>query len=153
LRDDAAVRGAAERLLGEPGVERVVVAAQVAGRRELLLGWLRDATFGAAGVVGFGGVLTEAVRDAAFVWLPVSVPRLREALAGLRSRALFEPFRGEAAADLEALARVLNGLWELGRAAPALLAADLNPVLLGPDGRPTAVDALLTLRAAPAAGG
>lgn len=151
LRDDAAVRMEAERLLREPGVERVVVAAQVAGRRELLLGWTRDDTFGSAGLVGFGGVLTEAVRDAAFVLLPVSVPRLRMALERLRCRALFGPFRGEAPADLEALARTLNGLWELGEAAPALLAVDLNPVVLDPDGRPTAVDALLTLR--PAAGG
>ena len=149
LRDDAAVRAGAERLLGASGVERVVVAAQVVGRRELLLGWLRDGTFGAAGVVGFGGVLTEAVRDAAFVLLPVSAPRLRAALGGLRCRALFESFRGESPADLAALARALNGLWELGQAAPALLAVDLNPVVLGADGRPTAVDALLTLRGGP----
>ncbi|MBN1772395.1 MAG: acetate--CoA ligase family protein [Deltaproteobacteria bacterium] len=153
LRDDAAVRDGAARLLAETGVEQVVVARQISGRRELLLGWLRDETFGSAGVVGFGGVLTEAVRDAAFVLLPVSASKLRAALGGLRSRALFERFRGEAPADFEALARALNGLWELGRAAPSLGAIDLNPVVLDADGRPTAVDALVTLRPAPGGGG
>ena len=151
LHDDAAVRADAERLFGEAGVERIVVAAQVAGHRELLLGWVRDETFGSVGLVGFGGVLTEAVGDVAFVGLPVSVPRFRATLERLRCRAMFGSFRGEAPADLAALARILNVLGDLGEAAPALVTADLNPVRLGPDGRPTAVDALLTLR--PAAAG
>ncbi len=149
LSDEAAVRDAAARLLREDGVDRVLVARRIAGRREVLLGWLRDPTFGAVGVLGFGGVLTEALADAAFVHLPVTAAELDDAAQGLRSRAMFGRFRGDREIDRTALARALNGLWELGEASPALQSVDINPLVIRSDGAPIAVDALLTLAVPP----
>jgi acetyltransferase len=147
LTDEAAVRDGAARLLREDGVERVIVAQRVVGRREVLLGWLRDPTFGPIGVLGIGGVLTEALADAAFVHLPVTAAELDDAAQRLRSRAIFGRFRGERAIDPTALARALNGLWELGEASAVLQSVDINPLVIRPDGAPIAVDALITLAA------
>ncbi|MBI5502438.1 MAG: acetate--CoA ligase family protein [Deltaproteobacteria bacterium] len=146
LAGEAAVREAAAELLAEPGVDGLLVAERVPGRRELLLGWVRDPTFGGVGVIGVGGVLTEALRDASFVPLPVTPPGLDDAIDRLRGRALFGAFRGEAPIDRAVLARSLDILGALGDALPALRSVDLNPLVVRPDGVPVAVDALLALR-------
>jgi hypothetical protein len=145
LTDDAAVRDGAARLLREAGVDRVIVAQHVFGRREVLLGWLRDPIFGPLGVLGIGGVLTEALADAAFVHLPVTAAELADAAQRLRARAVFGRFRGEREVDCTALARALNGLWELGEASAVLQSVDINPLVIRSDGTPIAVDALITL--------
>ena len=145
LGDDKAVRDAAARLLGEPGVERLLVAERVRGRREVLLGWLRDPTFGALGVLGLGGVLTEALHDVAFLRLPVGVEQVGDAVARLRGRALFGRFRGESEVDPAALARALEGLGWLGEASAAVSSVDLNPLVVRADGAAVAVDALIAL--------
>ncbi|MBI5489803.1 MAG: acetate--CoA ligase family protein [Deltaproteobacteria bacterium] len=146
LADESAVREAAAALLAEAGVEGVLVAERVQGRRELLLGWVRDPTFGGVGVLGVGGVLTEALRDASFLPLPVTGATLDDAIDRLRGRALFGAFRGEPVIDRTVLERSLNILGALGDALPALRSVDVNPLVVRPDGVPVAVDALLTLR-------
>jgi acyl-CoA synthetase (NDP forming) len=145
LGDGKAVRDAAARLLAEPGVERLLVAEQVRGRREVLLGYVRDPTFGALGVLGLGGVLTEALGDVAFLGLPVGVGELDDAVARLRGRALFGRFRGESAIDCAALVRTLDALGRLGESTGALASVDLNPLVVRADGTAVAVDALIAL--------
>ena len=58
---------------------------------------------------------------------------------------LLGPFRGEAPVDREALIRTLVGLSRLGAELTDVTEVDINPLLVGPDGRVTAVDALIIL--------
>ena len=69
----------------------------------------------------------------------------------LRSRKLLGPFRGEPAAVREQLVRTLTGLSRLGLEFPDVTEVDINPLLVGPDGQATAVDALVILGDRPAA--
>ncbi len=63
----------------------------------------------------------------------------------LRPAALLGPLRGEPAVDRAALAAVVSGLGRLITSDPGVRSVDCNPLIIGPGGRPVAVDALVEL--------
>ena len=155
LRDSAAVRAAAEDLLAratdEDGDVGVLVGEMVSAKRELIAGFVRDPQFGPCVVIGLGGILTEALQDVAFAAAPLTRVQARALLGRLRTSALItEPFRGEPAGDLDAIADVLVALGDLAVARPDIASVDVNPLLLR-DGKPVAVDALVEISPEPAA--
>lgn len=147
LGDEAAVRRAAAELLGrarpEDGEVGVLVAEMVPGKRELIAGMVRDPQFGPCVLLGIGGVMTEIWRDVTFAEAPLGTGDARDMVQRLRAkRLLLEPFRGEDAADLDALAELLTALGRVAVERPDVVSIDLNPLLLR-QGRPVAVDALV----------
>ncbi len=149
------VREAAEDLLAmirpEDGEVALLVAEMVEGRRELIAGLVRDPQFGPCVLLGLGGILTEALRDVAFAAAPLSRREAREMIRRLAaSHLITQPFRGEPAADEEALAEILVGLGRLGIERSDVIAVDLNPVILR-GAEPVAVDALVEIGETPAA--
>ncbi|MEB2345423.1 MAG: acetate--CoA ligase family protein [Deltaproteobacteria bacterium] len=159
VRLDLVSAGAVERAAGELWAKRragdgevaLLVAEMVRGRRELIAGLVRDPQFGPCVVLGLGGILTEALRDVVFALAPLTHAEARRMACGLRaSHLLTKPFRGEPAADLDALAEVLVGLGRLAAERPDVASVDVNPLIVRADGKPIAVDALVELHAAPA---
>ncbi|MFM8973902.1 MAG: acetate--CoA ligase family protein, partial [Actinomycetota bacterium] len=148
LGDAAAVDRAATDLLAAatPGDGEVdlLVAPMVSGRRELIAGIVRDPQFGPCVMLGVGGVLAEAIADAAFRVVPVNRTDALDLLAELRSQPLLDAYRGEPAVDRDAIADVLVGLSDLAEAPPDVGSVYLNPLVIA-DGRPVAVDALVEL--------
>jgi acyl-CoA synthetase (NDP forming) len=149
LADEAAVRGAAAELLGkaraEDGPVSLLVAESVRGRRELIAGLVRDPSFGPCVLLGLGGILAEALRDAVFAAVPLSRDEALRLPGRLRAAHLLtEPFRGEPPVDLEALADVLLALARLAKERPDVASVDLNPLIVR-DATPIAVDALVEL--------
>jgi succinyl-CoA synthetase beta subunit len=145
LRSAEEVLREGRRLAALPGCEGLLVAEMVRGDRELACGLTRDPQFGPCVMVGVGGVLTEALADAVFRVAPLTPPDAQEMLREIRAAKLLGPFRGEAAADREALAAILIALGEIGLRHPEIREIDLNPVKIRPDGAPVAVDALIGL--------
>jgi len=148
LIDDAAVADAARVLLAaarpEDGEVHLLVAPMLRGNRELIAGLHHDHQFGMTVMLGVGGILAEAVADAAFRLVPITRRDAAEMIEDLATQKLLGPFRGEPAVDREALAAVLLGLSAAAEAHPAIIAADLNPMIIV-DGRPVAVDALVEM--------
>jgi acetyltransferase len=149
LATPEAVRAAAADLLArrrpQEGHARVLVAEQVRGLRELIAGVVRDPVFGPCVMLGLGGVLAEALGDAAFAAAPLDLAEARRMPAGLRARALLErPFRGEPPVDADALARILVALGRLAAERPEVLAVDVNPLVVR-GATPVAVDALVVV--------
>jgi acetyltransferase len=155
LGDGAAVHAAAVQLLGaarpEDGDVSLLVAEQVAGKRELIAGLVRDEQFGPCVVLGLGGILTEALGDVAFAAAPLSLEEAHALVGRLRaSHLVTEPFRGEPAGNVEAIAALLVALGSVAVERPEVASVDLNPVLLrSSDGAPVAVDALVELSETP----
>ncbi len=155
LGDEAAVRAAATELLAkatpEDGEVGLLVAEMVRGKRELIAGLVRDPQFGACVVIGLGGILTEALQDVAFAAVPLDKDGAKALVGRLEaSHLVTEPFRGEPATDLDALADVLVGLSRLAEARSDVNSVDVNPLILR-DGKPIAVDGLVELGADPSA--
>lgn len=149
LGDADAVSVAAADLLSKAtpadGPVTVLVAPMVSGNRELIAGVVRDPQFGANVMLGVGGVLAEAVADVQFRPVPLSEADAREMIDSLATQALLGAFRGEAAVDRDALVAVLLGLSSLAAARPEVVSVDVNPLIVSPEGRPVAVDALVEL--------
>ena len=147
LGDRAAVEAAAAELLAaatpDDGDVDVLVAPMIAGNRELIAGVVRDPQFGANVMLGVGGILAEAVADVVFRPVPITAVDAAEMIDGLVTQKLLGEFRGEAAVDREALTAVLLGLSRLAAERPDVVSVDVNPLIVGADGRPVAVDALV----------
>jgi succinyl-CoA synthetase beta subunit len=146
LGGTAAVEAAAAELLAaatpEDGVVELLVARMVRGSRELIAGFNRDPQFGATVMIGFGGVLAEAVADVAFRLAPLSRVDAEEMIDDLATQRLLGPFRGEPAVDRDALVDVIVGLAALADGEPGVSSVDVNPLVVD-GGRPVAVDALV----------
>jgi acetyl-CoA synthetase (ADP-forming) len=151
LADAEAVRSAASELLAkatpEDGDVGVLVAPMVQGNRELIAGLHLDPQFGMTVMVGVGGILAEAVHDVAFRLVPLTRVDAEEMLDDLATSSLLGAFRGEAAVQRDKVVDVLVGLAAVAEADPSVVAVDVNPLLVGADGAPVAVDALVEVAA------
>jgi acetyl-CoA synthetase (ADP-forming) len=145
LRTAEEVRQVGRRLAALSGCDGLLVAEMVPGERELVCGLTRDPQFGPCVMFGLGGVLTEALADAVFRVAPLSRFDALQMLQEIRAVKLLGTFRGQAPADLDALAGILIALGEIGIRYPAIREIDLNPVKIRPDGAPVVVDALIAL--------
>jgi acetate---CoA ligase (ADP-forming) subunit beta len=143
---DAVARAATELLAAarpEDGDVRVLVAAMVPGKRELIVGAHRDAQFGACVMVGIGGVLAEAVADVSFRLVPITELDADEMLDDLEAQALLGAVRGDAPVDRSVVARVLLSLSRLMSEREDITSIDVNPLVVDREGGPVAVDALI----------
>jgi acyl-CoA synthetase (NDP forming) len=131
-----------ERLSAVPGATGVLVEEQIPPGVELLVGSL-PSPLGRVLTVGAGGVLTEALDDAAVRLLPVTDADIRDALGQTRVARLLDGFRATPPAHVDALVALVRRVAELAESLPEAAALDLNPVVAGPD-RATVLDAMLT---------
>jgi acyl-CoA synthetase (NDP forming) len=111
---------------------------------ELIVGARNDKDWGSVLVVGFGGVLAEAVGDVRILAADLQLSEIQEALHRLRCGKLLRGFRGGPELDVEAVAEVLSGLGQLVRDHPEIAEAEINPLVVYPKGSGTlALDALI----------
>jgi acyl-CoA synthetase (NDP forming) len=141
LADEAAVREGFATLTRrtaqhapEARITGVLVARQVTGAVEMVVGLVRDPVFGPVVMVGLGGVFVEIFRDVAFARCPVDEDKAMRMIRSLRGFPLLDGARGRPKADLAALARAVAAMSRFGAAAPTLLSAEVNPLLVLPDG-------------------
>ena len=84
---------------------------------ELIVGCVRDRTFGPVLMVGLGGVHAEVLADTACALAPVGVDQARQLVLSLRGAALLTGVRGSKPVDLDALAAAVSArLTRRGRA-------------------------------------
>ena len=144
-RDD--VESSGRDLLGAAtpadGEVSLLVAPMIRGSRELIVGLLDDPVFGPTVMLGIGGILAEAIADVVFRPAPLSATAAAAMIDDLRTGALLDDFRGEAAVDRDQLAGILVGLGVLADARPDVRSVDLNPLIVQADGQLVAVDALV----------
>lgn len=145
LNSEEEVRQESHRLLKIPGSEALLVQEMVKGDRELVCGLIRDPHFGSCVMFGLGGILTEVFQDVVFRVAPLTSWDAQEMVKEIRHQKIIEPFRGEAAIDLKSLSQILVTLGEIGRQHEEIQSIDINPLKIRPDGKPVAVDALVTL--------
>jgi len=128
-------------------VDGVLVQRMEARLGEAIVGYRHDPMVGPVVVVGAGGVLAEALHDAAVAIAPVDLDTARAMIARVRSFAPLRGFRGLPRGDLDALARVVVALSRLARIdGQPVSEAEMNPVLVRADDV-VAVDGLLAMRA------
>jgi acyl-CoA synthetase (NDP forming) len=88
-------------------IEGVLVSPMRAEGVDLLVGIVRDETWGLTLVVGLGGIWVEVLADSAVRALPVTPGEVREMLTELKSLPLLTGARGTEPVDLDELSRVI----------------------------------------------
>ena len=136
LESRAAAAGAA--------LDGVLVEHMVTGKREFVVGLVRDLLFGPVVMFGLGGIFTEALKDVAFAVAPVSEGDAYELMDEIDAKVLLGSFRGEPAVDRAALAKIIMAVGQMAEDHPEIREIDVNPLLV--DGEtPVAVDALIAV--------
>ncbi len=149
LGDEAAVRDGVSTLAGAAAragahLRGYLLEPMAPAGVEMIVGGRRDAIFGPAVLVGFGGILAEVLDDVALLLAPAPDAVIRRRLERLRGAALLRGVRGRPGVDLDALAGLVGAVGRLLVADASIAEIDLNPVIAGPDGA-VAVDALVVL--------
>ncbi len=110
-------------------IDGVLVSPMRKAATELIVGVVRDREWGLALTVGIGGILTEVFKDSATRLLPLDPAAVRDMLLALRGAKLLLGYRGQPAADLDALAAAIAAIAEAAAAlGPSLSVLEVNPL-------------------------
>lgn len=128
-------------------IEGLQVQKMMPPGHELVVGVVRDPDFGPLVMLGLGGIYIEVLKDVVFAPAPLTNWLARDMISRLKAFKILQGVRGQAPADLDALARLLIYVSELAVThAERIREIDLNPVLVYPEGQGVvAVDALVML--------
>jgi acetyltransferase len=124
----------------------VTVEPMVQKGREIILGMVRDPQFGPILMFGLGGIYTELLKDVSFRLAPIRQLAPERMVASIRTKALLGPFRGQPAADVEAIYDSLERLSQLVVDFPEIKEMDINPMIVYNEGKgAVVVDARIIL--------
>ncbi len=128
-------------------IEGVLVAKQLNGGVECILGIHRDPVFGPMAMFGLGGIFVEILKDVVFHRCPFGTDTAEAMIRSIKGAPLLLGARGRKPADVKALAQMLSRLSAFAVAAgERLKSIDLNPVLAMPEGEGAfAVDAVIEI--------
>jgi succinyl-CoA synthetase beta subunit len=148
LRSERDVREAYGRIIRSVDLELegVLVQEMVPGQRELVVGLNRDPQFGPCVMLGTGGMMTEVFKDTAFRMAPFGMIEAKDMAEELRFKAILGAFRGQKPAHMDILCRTLIAVGKIGLELETVSELDINPMIITPEGRVVAVDALVVLR-------
>ena len=125
----------------------VMVQEMIPQGKEVILGITRDMQFGPMIMFGLGGIYVEVLKDVAFRIAPLSVEEADAMIRDVRSFPLLRGVRGEAPADIEGIQDALLRVSQMAIDFPEIIEADINPLLVCPEGQGTvAVDARITIQ-------
>lgn len=126
-------------------LEGVLVAKQLKGGVECILGIHQDPVFGPVAMFGLGGIFVEILQDVVLHRCPFGPDVAEEMIRSIKGAPLLLGARGRPVADIKALSEMISQLSAFAVAAgPRLQSIDLNPVLAMPQGQGAyAVDAVI----------
>ncbi|MGK6320265.1 acetate--CoA ligase family protein [Sphingomonas sp. DT-204] len=128
-------------------LEGVLVAPMITGGVEVIAGISIDPTLGPVVMFGLGGIFAEVLKDVSFRGAPFSPDEARRMIAETHAHTMLQGVRGQAPADVDALAEILAALSRFAAAnARALAGVDINPIRVLPAGQGVVpLDALVLL--------
>ncbi len=117
------------------------------GAQELIVGLSGDRVFGPVVLFGQGGTAVELLDDSTLELPPLNTALARAAMARTRVWRLLQGYRGQPAADIDAIAEVLIRIGQLAAGHGEIAELDINPLLADSKGV-IALDARIAVTAA-----
>lgn len=111
-----------------------LVTPMVKRGTELLIGVLRDPSYGSVITFGLGGVFVEIIRDVVFRCLPISTADAWEMVNDLRYAAMLDGARGNAPVDRQKIVDLLLHVSKIATLHADIAELDLNPIVAHADG-------------------
>jgi acetyl-CoA synthetase (ADP-forming) len=122
----------------------VLVQEMVKGKRELMVGMLRDEHFGVSVMFGLGGIFTEVLKDISFRIAPLSKTDAMEMVREIKASRILDSVRNMPAVDIDQLAELIVNVGRIGLENQEIKEMDINPIIIS-GSYPIAVDALIVL--------
>jgi acyl-CoA synthetase (NDP forming) len=130
----ANIEGVSVQGMAEPGIE-------------VIMGMIKDLSFGPVIMFGLGGVFVEVLQDVAFRIVPIEKSDAEDMINEIKGKKLLEGYRGQEPADVACLQQMLVKLSGFVNTTPEIEEIDMNPVFAYKDGA-VVVDARIILSAA-----
>ena len=127
----ANIEGVSVQPMGKPGTEVIV-------------GMIKDPSFGPVIMFGLGGVFVEVMKDVSFRVVPIEASDAEDMINEIKGKKLLEGYRGQEPADVAYLQQMLVKLSDLVNETPEIEEIDMNPVFCYKDGA-VVVDARIIL--------
>ena len=130
LDDELALQQQAENLAARfaESAPRFLVQEQVPEGIEVIVGAKKVERLGHVIMFGLGGIYVEVLKDVSFKITPVTQREASEMLESLQASALLKGVRGQAGADLAALAEIIQRVSQMLTDNPEIRELDINPV-------------------------
>jgi len=122
----------------------VLVQEMINGKRELMIGMIKDPQFGPSVVFGLGGIFTEILNDFSFRIAPLTKKEAMEMIMEIRSRKILSSVRGMPPVDIEMLSEIIVKVGEIGCEIKEIKEMDINPLIIS-GSVPIVADALIVL--------
>lgn len=130
----------------DANIEGVAVMAMAKIGTEIIMGMIKDASFGPVVMFGLGGVLVEVLKDVSFRIVPIEKGDAEAMTSEIQGKKLLEGYRGQEPADVPCLQDMLVKLSDFVNETPGIEEIDMNPVFAYNDGA-VVVDARIILTA------
>ena len=128
-------------------LEGVQVQPMLSGGREVIIGMIRDPTFGPMLMFGLGGVYVEILKDVRFAIAPVNEKEAREMVVGIKTYPLLAGVRGAKPSDIGSLVDAIMRVSRLVCDFSEIEEFEINPMMVFEECKGAlAVDMRLTLR-------
>ena len=141
LQDAGAVHRAFEEIVArakanglDAHVDGLLIQPMLKNGVETMIGIAADPLFGPLIGFGLGGIYVELMADLRFRIAPLTDRDADELIHSIRGFKLLEGYRGQPAADIDALRDVLLRISRLADEVPEIVELDLNPIIALPDG-------------------
>lgn len=146
VHDEAALEQALDRIATIPNAQpgRVLIEEMAPSGVELIIGGVRDPSWGPVVVIGIGGVLAEAHSDTAVRLAPLTRTDVAAMLDSLRAKKLLDGFRNLPRCDRDAIAKTAIAIGRLLEEHPEVAEVEINPLRVN-EGSALALDALVFL--------
>lgn len=135
LANSGAVETAFDEIMGscrsaypDADIEGVAVQAMAKTGTEIIMGMIKDPSFGPVVMFGLGGVLVEVLKDVSFRIVPIDKNDAKEMCGEIQGRKLLEGYRGQDPADVDCLQEMLVRLSDFVDKTPGIEEIDMNPV-------------------------
>ncbi|SHO43847.1 acetate--CoA ligase family protein [Desulfopila aestuarii] len=130
----------------DANIEGVAVQGMAKIGTEIIMGMIKDASFGPVVMFGLGGVLVEVLKDVSFRIVPIEKADAEEMTSEIQGKKLLAGYRGNDPADVPYLQEMLVKLSDFVNATPGIEEIDMNPVFAYKEGA-VVVDARIILSA------
>jgi acetyltransferase len=134
-----------KKLKNKPRLDGVLIAQQVRGELELVVGAALDAEMGPVVMFGTGGVDIELMKDVALAGAPLDAAEARKLIGRTKAGVKLRGYRGRPALHEASVVKALVGLSNMMADAGSRIASiDVNPFLINARAG-VAVDGLIVL--------
>ena len=127
-------------------IEGIAVQGMAKVGTEIIMGMIKDPSFGPVVMFGLGGVLVEILKDVSFRIVPIEKVDAVQMIDEIQGKKMLEGYRGQDPVDIPYLQEMLVKLSDFVDQTPGIEEIDMNPVFAYKEGA-AVVDARIILSA------